>query len=95
MYTWDPKKSEKNKKKNGFSFEDIVNVFDDPNLLDWVDWEHSTLEETRYQCIGRYENYLIIMIVYTDRNGVIRIISAREASPKEKKAYYEYEEKRR
>jgi len=35
------------------------------------------------------------MIAYTDRDGTIRIISAREASPREKKAYYEYEEKRR
>ena len=95
MYKWDPEKSKKNKKKHGFSFEDIADVFDDPNLLDWVDWEHSTLEETRYQCIGRHGIYLVIMIAYTDRNGVIRIISAREASPREKKAYYEYEEKRR
>ena len=91
----DPEKSKNNKKKHGFSFDDVLDVFNDPNLVDWADWVHSTMEETRYQCIGRLGNYLIVMIAYTDRDGTIRIISAREASPREKKAYYEYEEKRR
>lgn len=70
-------------------------MFDDPKLVDWFDWEHSTMEESRYQCIGRHGAFLLVLIAYTDRDGVVRIISAREASPKEKKAYYEYDKKRR
>jgi uncharacterized DUF497 family protein len=61
LYTWDPEKSKKNKKKHGFSFEEIIDVVDNLNLSE----------------------------------SGISIISAREASPREKKAYYEYEEKRR
>ncbi|MDD4038864.1 MAG: BrnT family toxin [Sphaerochaeta sp.] len=48
----------------------------------------------RYQCIRHHGNYLLILIVYTDRNGNIRIISAREASPREKKAECVYENQR-
>ena len=95
MYTWDPNKSRHNKKKHGFSFDEILDVFNDPNLVDWVDWEHSTMEETRYQCIGTHGMFLILLIAYCDRDGVIRIISAREASPKERQAYYEHEKRRR
>ncbi|WP_320120814.1 BrnT family toxin [uncultured Sphaerochaeta sp.] len=40
LYTWDPEKSKKNKKKHGFSFEDIADVFDDPNLLKWGHQNH-------------------------------------------------------
>ncbi|WP_419790154.1 hypothetical protein [Sphaerochaeta associata] len=48
----------------------------------------------RYQCIRHHGNYLLILIVYTDRNGNIRIISAREVSPREKKAECVYENQR-
>ena len=46
MFTWDPEKSKNNKKKHGFSFDDVLDVFNDPNLVDWADWVHSTMEET-------------------------------------------------
>lgn len=82
------------KKKHGFAFDEILDVFENPPLLEWTDWEHSSLEGMRYQCIGSHGYYLLILIVYTDRNGNIRIVSAREASPREKKAECVYENQR-
>ena len=52
MYAWDPEKSKRNKLKHGFSFEEILDVFNDPYLLERVDWEHSNQQETRFQCLG-------------------------------------------
>ncbi|MPM42843.1 hypothetical protein SDC9_89515 [bioreactor metagenome] len=34
MFEWDENKSQNNKKKHGFSFNEILGIFDDPNLLD-------------------------------------------------------------
>jgi len=90
MFEWDVNKSKKNEKKHGFLFDEILDVFDDPNLLDWYDKEHSNEFEDRYQCIGCLEGFLIILIVITDTNGIIRIISARKATPREEAKYYEH-----
>ena len=81
---------EKNEKKHGFSFDEILDVFDDPNLLDWYDTEHSNEAEDRYHCIGCLAGFLVILIVITDTNGIIRIISARKATLKEEEKYYEH-----
>ncbi|MFA7129501.1 MAG: BrnT family toxin [Sphaerochaeta sp.] len=90
MFEWDEHKSQNNKKKHGFSFNEILGIFDDPNLLDWYDKEHSDEFEDRYQCIGCLEGFLVILVVLTDRHGIIRIISARKVTPKEEAKYYEY-----
>lgn len=81
------------KKKHGFAFDEILDVFENPPLLEWTDWEHSSLEGMRYQCIGPHGYYLLILIVYTDRNGNIRIVSAREASPGRKRRFMSTREK--
>ena len=90
MFDWDENKSQNNKKKHGFSFDEILGVFDDPNLLDWYDKEHSNESEGRYQCIGSLKGFLVLPVVIADEEGIIRIISARKATPKEEAKYYEY-----
>ncbi|MBP5706790.1 MAG: BrnT family toxin [Spirochaetales bacterium] len=50
--------------------------------------EHSTLDEERINIIGRVAGMLILFVVATDRNGNIRIISARKAEPDEEAEYY-------
>ena len=90
MYTWTEEKSRINKQKHGIYLSDIVAVFDDPYLLEIYDAEpeHSTLEEDRYITIGRFHDTVILFVVTTDkRNGDTQIITAREATPKERKAY--------
>ena len=91
MFTWDTNKSILNFEKHGISFEEAATVFVDEDGLDWDDLEHSQVEARRKR-LGISSLGNIIIIVYTVRelkNGkeTIRIISARIASRKERKAY--------
>jgi uncharacterized protein len=91
MFSWDARKALKNIKKHGVLFEEAATVFGDPDALDWEDLEHGN-GERRWKRLGRAANGRVLMVVYTLRrlkNGVetIRIISARQASRKERKAY--------
>lgn len=87
-FDWDNKKDESNFLKHGISFVDAVTVFADPYLLFTEDSKHSQQEEREW-AIGEMENGSIIVVVFTIRNGVIRIISARKATKKERKQYEE------
>jgi len=77
--------------KHGVSFEEAATVFSDPEALDWDDPEHSE-SELRSKRLGASVTVRILIVSYTLRrlkNGkeVIRIISARQATRKERKAY--------
>ncbi len=87
---WDEAKNQANIKKHGISFELAKRVFDDPNAIEYYDSEHSSLDEQRYICLGDVGGFLVVFVVYEDRKGNIRLISARQAEPKEKEAYYEH-----
>jgi len=63
-FEWDKDKSRLNRKKHGFSFDEILEVFDDPAFLEGYDVEHSIKEE-RYYGIGRINNILCIIVFYT------------------------------
>lgn len=91
MFTWDTNKALVNFEKHGVSFEEAVTVFADSEGLDWNDFNHSQ-DELRHKRLGKSIFERILMVVYTVRrlqNGKesIRIISARQASRKERKAY--------
>lgn len=87
---WDEEKNRLNKEKHGLSFEEAKEALDDPNAIEFYDKEHSSLDEDRYICIGDIGNFLIVYVVYTDRKGNIRMISARPAEPVEEARYYEH-----
>ncbi|MHC6204197.1 BrnT family toxin [Breznakiellaceae bacterium SP9] len=90
MFTWTEAKNRLNKKKHGFYRSDIVDVFDDPHLLDFYDTAHSSLGEDRYITIGCFHNAVILFVVTTDKaDGNSQIIMAREATPKEQETYYD------
>ncbi|GHV94584.1 hypothetical protein AGMMS50293_09040 [Spirochaetia bacterium] len=78
-----------NKKKHGFYFSEITDVFDDSHLMDWYDNGHSSMEEDRYICLGRWRDMVILFVAFTERDGIVHLITAREATPKERKAYDE------
>ena len=59
MFEWDENKSQNNKKKHGFPYDEILDVFDDPNLLDWYDKEHADVAEDRYPYIGSFRHFLL------------------------------------
>ena len=82
---WDDVKNEINKKKHGISLEAASYVFTDPNRKEFFDELHSD-EEDRYRvigCIGK-----IVFVVYTERGDASRLISARFANARERRAYY-------
>jgi len=89
-FEWDTDKAEKNIRNHGVSFNEAKSVIDDPGFITVVDEEHSTDEE-RYISIGISANGRPVMLAHTDRDGVIRIISARKATKKEEKFYADSE----
>ena len=88
-FEWDETKDNLNKKKHGFSFIEILEVFDDPAFLEGFDLFHSEKEE-RYFGIGCLNNILYIIAFYTLRGERKRIISARKADKDEQEAYNGY-----
>lgn len=63
-------------------------MFDDPYYIEMYDFEHS-LEEDRYIAIGKVGD--VLFVVFTERKETIRIISARLATPIERRIYYDQE----
>jgi uncharacterized protein len=91
MFTWDPQKAILNFQKHGISFEEAATIFADLAALEWEDREHSEVEWRRKR-IGISCAHRVLIMIYTIRrtangNTAIRIISARQASRKERKAY--------
>ena len=88
-YQWDPNKAKSNLKKHGVSFADAVGVFEDENAIT-IEYEHES--ESRFITIGRDFLRRILVVVYTFRGVIIRIISARKATARERKIYEEQNE---
>lgn len=88
-YEWDPNKAKSNYKKHGVRFADAVGAFEDENAITIED-EHKG--EDRFITIGRDFLSRILVVVYTFRDIVIRIISARKATARERKMYEEQDE---
>jgi uncharacterized DUF497 family protein len=86
LILWDPKKAIQNKKKHGVDFEEAATVFRDPLLLVQPDMEHSQ-EEERWIALGKSVRQLLLVVVHTDDERTIRIISARKAIPAERRRY--------
>lgn len=86
QYEWDPDKARSNHRKHRVKFADAVGVFEDENAITIED-EHES--EDRFITIGRDFLSRILVVVYTFRGVIIRIISARKATAREKKEYKE------
>ena len=87
-FDWDSIKASTNIKKHGIAFNEAATVFGYPLAATFYDPDHSH-EESRYVTIGFSERNRILVISHTDRNGVIRIISARKATNFERRFYEE------
>jgi uncharacterized DUF497 family protein len=85
-FEWDPDKAANNPKRHrGVTFEDAIPVFDDDRALDEEDPDP---DEDRRKMIGMVAGRVLV-VVYTEREDRIRIISARKATPDEVKAYHD------
>ncbi|MCP5124127.1 MAG: BrnT family toxin [Gammaproteobacteria bacterium] len=85
-FEWDANKAATNLAKHSVSFEEAKTVFDDPLYVDFYDPDHSD-EEHRYVMIGTSLQGRLLLVAYTERSDVIRLISAREATRAERKVY--------
>ena len=92
LFEWDPGKSELNLKKHKVSFTLAATIFDD--LLHLSIPDHTSRDEARWVTIGLAADQATLVVVHTHRstktgNEVIRIISARKATAKERRQYEE------
>ena len=87
-FEWDRKKATDNSAKHGVSFDEARAVFDDDLFLVFADPDHSG-EEDRFLIMGQTKDGRLLVVAYTGREDVIRIISAREATPRERRFYAE------
>jgi uncharacterized DUF497 family protein len=86
QFVWDPVKAALNKSKHGIDFEEALTVFLDPLLLLIQDLAHSDLED-RWIALGKSAGQLLLVVVHTENDLTIRIISARKATPRETRQY--------
>ncbi len=83
QFIWDPIKNRTNIAKHGISFFTAAKIFDGPLLEEDTRQDYG---EPRIIALGRSEGR-ILYVVYTRRNSVIRIISARKANSDERAEY--------
>lgn len=86
---WDSAKNDTNRAKHGIDFEAAQLIFDDPVCIAFV--ERVTDGEERWHAPGSIEKIVVLVVVHTYREEnseeAIRIVSARRATPKERKLY--------
>jgi uncharacterized DUF497 family protein len=87
-FDWDPDKATENLRRHRVSFEEAATVFRDPLARTFPDPEHSEGED-RYLDIGHSERGRLLIVSYTERQGRVRIMSARPATREERKSYEE------
>jgi uncharacterized DUF497 family protein len=87
-FEWDPRKDATNHRKHGIGFREASTVFGDPFALTFPDLEHSDSEQ-RFLTIGAAATGSVLVVVHADRGDATRIISARTATPRERRFYEE------
>jgi len=85
-FEWDAVKAASNLDKHGVSFAEAMTVFGDPLEATIPDPDHS-VEELRFLSMGRSEAGRVLVVAYTEREGRVRLISARAAMPTERRRY--------
>lgn len=95
LFEWDEAKNQANQRKHGVSFEDASRVFFDPLCLSFK--ERIKGAEQRWRTYGQVEGLVLLMVAHTvaevdlrgDRLEMIRLISARRATRRERQFYEE------
>lgn len=84
-FEWDPAKAKANVAKHGVSFADAVTALEDELAVTISDPD--SLDERRFVSLGRDAHGRTLVTVFTIRGSVIRIISSRKASRRERERY--------
>jgi len=85
-FEWDDEEAISNIKKHDVSFEEGATIFNDPLLASILDPDHSKREE-RYISMGISAQGRLLVVVHTEREERIRLISCRKATSAERKTY--------
>jgi len=88
IFEWDASKATLNEKKHGVTFEEAKSVFYDDFAIQFFDDQNSELED-RFLLLGQSNNSRTLLICHCEQESgnLIRIISARKATAKERKLY--------
>lgn len=86
LFEWDREKAKKNLIKHNVSFDEAMTVFYDPLSATFNDPDHSVGEQ-RFITIGYSSLNHLLVVSHTDRKETVRIISARNATTKERKKH--------
>jgi uncharacterized DUF497 family protein len=86
-FEWDADKDRANRRRHGISFEEAATIFDGPVLSLEDDSDPSEVRERSYGLIG---GLVVACVIHTDRDDTTRIISARKATPNERKLFDAY-----
>jgi uncharacterized DUF497 family protein len=91
LFEWDEAKAESNRRKHGVSFEMAAQVFDDP--LAMAEQDRVEGDEQRWQTIEMVELMVVVlvghMVFEEGQDEIVRIITARKATRKERERYEE------
>jgi len=85
-FDWHENKAVINISKHGVSFDEASTIFNDPLYIDLYDPHHSD-EEERYFIIGNSNQGRLFITSYTERDELIRFISARLETRTEREVY--------
>jgi uncharacterized DUF497 family protein len=85
-FTWDPKKARSNLRKHGVAFEEATTCFDDPNGCYFRNDAPSYEDRLILIAISNNERLLFVVHAEVGRHA-IRIVSARKASPAQRRIY--------
>ncbi|MDT5123932.1 MAG: uncharacterized protein QOC96_3414 [Acidobacteriota bacterium] len=85
-FEWDEEKAAANLTKHRVSFDEAKTIFDDSLYVDFYDPDHS-FDEHRYIIIGKSGQGRLLIVSYTERDSITRLISAREVTRSEREIY--------
>jgi len=90
-FEWDAAKAQSNRRKHGIAFEDAMTVFLDPLAVTRDDDEHAESEE-RWITVGQTDGGMLTVLAHTyhetaEDEASLRVISARRATPRERREY--------
>ena len=88
QFDWDPRKARGNLHKHGIDFDEASTVFADTLSITIPDPDHSEDEE-RWVTMGLSNRQRVLVVVHTEEEETIRIISARSADRLERRKYEE------
>lgn len=86
-FEWDPAKNAANLAKHGISFEEAVTIWEGPVVTGHDEAHHSEIREISFGLLG---GVTVVCVVHTERNGKTRVISARKATPRERREFDAY-----